>query len=528
MIAAKFQFQTLTNHWRLMIAGVGLTAFLIAAGVSNIAPFAPRFHDEFSYLLAADTLLHGRLANPTPEVWQPFQSFHILLIPSYASKYPIGQGIFVAIGWWTCGLPIAGCWLAAALCAASVTWMLGGVTSRRWALAGGLLVACHPAMQTTWSQSLMSGWLTAAGSAMLAGGVFRLRRRYRFSAAAVCGAGIALLALTRPFEGLVATCISSAVLWSLWRGRSLSFKVRTVLRTAPVAAIPIAAALVLMGMQNYAVSGSVSGMPYQIHEQQYAATPVFVFGRQKTPAMETTGELPQTIHDFHHGWALDGFLERPGVWGWLQGIIEACGTVWGFWVVLAMLPILSVGYWSKFRLARLLAIAVVTQILFSAAVCWIFPHYLSPLLPWLVVLTILGLRRVFRIFVRSHLVRLAQPQRLVGAILVAQLALLMVSAFNMRRDPQRAWALQRSAIAAQFEAREGEHLVLVRYSAEHNPHREWVYNLADLEQSKTLWARDERDEWTEQLTDHYAGSRFIWQLDPDDENPQPTLLSQPF
>ncbi|MCA9132583.1 MAG: hypothetical protein KDA45_05500, partial [Planctomycetales bacterium] len=96
----------------MTVAGV---AFFIAAGITWLCPYAPRVHDEFSYLLAADTLLHGRLANPTPEVWQPFQSFHVILEPAYASKYPLGPGAIIAVGWLLLGTPIAGSWLAAGL-----------------------------------------------------------------------------------------------------------------------------------------------------------------------------------------------------------------------------------------------------------------------------------------------------------------------------------------------------------------------------------------------------------------------------
>ena len=58
-------------------------------------PFIP---DDFSFLLAADTFAHGRLANPTPVMWVHFETIHVDMLPTYMSMYFPGQALVLAAG----------------------------------------------------------------------------------------------------------------------------------------------------------------------------------------------------------------------------------------------------------------------------------------------------------------------------------------------------------------------------------------------------------------------------------------------
>jgi hypothetical protein len=82
-------------------------------------------------------------------------------------------------------------------------------------------------------------------------------------------------------------------------------------------------------------------------------------------------------------------------------------------------------------------------------------------------------------------------------------------------SPPPVRAAARAAIASRLAAIEGKHLVFVRY-APGNVYDDWVYNQADIDGARIVWAR-EMDRWETARTVEYfrRHGRTIWLTEPD-------------
>ena len=164
-------------HPQAAIAVCGLLGLLLPAAYGLAYGIrAPQVHDEFSYLLAAETFAQGRLTNPTPDLPEFFEAEHVLVAPTYASKYPPGQGLALAAGLAFFGHPIWGVWLGCGCFAASLCWMLQAWTSPRWAAVTTVFTVISLGISSYWAQSYWGGMLAACGGALLFGGLRRTCR----------------------------------------------------------------------------------------------------------------------------------------------------------------------------------------------------------------------------------------------------------------------------------------------------------------------------------------------------------------
>jgi hypothetical protein len=474
----------------------------------------PGIHDEFSYLLMADTFAHGRLANPPHPMWVSFETFHVNWFPAYASMYPPAQGLAMAIGQ-LLGHPWIGVLLSGAAMCAAILWMLQGWLPARWAFLGGALAALKFGIAGYWMNSYWGGAVSAIGGALVLGALPRIAKHARVQDALLLGLGLAILANSRPYEGAV-FCLPAAV-WFLWwlAGRTKS-QIAAAQRwrhaAAPVT-IVLALTAAFMGYYNLRLTGSALVMPHVLNTRVYHSAPLFLWERS---GPEKTYRNSQ-FEDFYNGWERDNYHINLGDIGrvtWEK--VFRCGVTY-FWPGL-LLALPALPFALRDRKMRLPLAGIAFGSIAVCVVIWSNAHYAAPLTAAIFLLIVQSIRylRTMRLSVRP--VGLALSRALVLALVFDTTA----ATVHHICDPL-IWPcegdISRQAIAEKLAQTPGKHLIMVRYGQEdeHNIHDEWVYNGAEIDNAKVLWARELDAAQNAKLLAYFK-DRGVWLVTPDDDN----------
>jgi hypothetical protein len=499
-------FRSLAAQGPASILFVGLFAFGLAALASYLRWPEPRIHDEFSYLLAADTFCHGRLTNPPHPLGTYFETFHVNQRPTYCSIYPPAQGLVLACGWLVFGHPLAGVWLGFALACASTCWMLRAWLPPSWALAGSLLATLRIGFfgnDAYWSQSYWGGSVPMLGGALVLGAARRLTASPRMIDGTILALGLALLANSRPFEGAILGLVVAMYLLAAFRGSPS--RIALLRAGLPCAGLLIAAVCWTM-YYNAKLTGRALLMPYVLNGREYSMTPVFIW----QPLAPEPDYHHAAMRSYHLDWAVPAYQHERTLDGYLLELAKRIRSFAGFYLgPLLLVPLAGASWsWRKPQL-RFAFICLATMACAQAATTWFQPHYVAPAAPLVFLLIAEGLRRL-RLW-RWHGKR-------AGATLVATLpffyAILFLCYLTVPRSNVETWPGQRAELLARLERQGGRHVVIVRYSPDHDAHREWVFNGADIDGSPVIWARDMGSAGNSDLLAYY-GDRHIWLLEAD-------------
>jgi hypothetical protein len=278
----------------------------------------------------------------------------------------------------------------------------------------------------------------------------------------------------------------------------------------------LAVGAVATGYYYWRVTGSPFRAGYVVNSAAYSGAPYFLWQKPQ-PAVAYHHDVMRQFYD----WTLAEFRKNFTIRGYLAGALEKAFVWWQFYLgPLLTVPLLALP-WVLTKAKMRLPIAIcATMIAGFALETWTLPHYFAPAASALYVLLVEGMREL----------RLWRPRkRGVGSaivrsipVLACMMIFLRVSAAAVHVQIEPAWPrgnLERARISHQLQDMPGSHLVLVRYGPNHDVDHEWVYNCADIDDAKVVWARDMGNSANQELL-HYFRNRRVWRLDGDDSSPR--------
>lgn len=530
------RFAILAQRRVLAVISVGLLALGLRLALLPILPIPePGIHDEYSHLLLADTLAHGRLANPTHPMWVHFETFHVNWKPTYASMYFPGHALFLALGQVVFGHPFWGVWLSAGLMCAAICWGLQGWLPPSWALMGGLLVVIRLGSFSYWANSYWGGAVPAMGGALVFGALPRIKRDQKIRDALRLGIGTALLVATRPYESLFLLFpIAAALVVCILKDKGVPLRLSLILtRVVFPAGLVVLLSMGALAYYFWRVTGSPWTTPYKINMTTYG---LVYFPWDKIAPITYRHAALQS---FYRGGAVLGMYQfarqHP-----IELMLAKASTIWLFYFG----PVLTVPLiaWIATRdnsspisrESKFLLLTCATTFLGLALIVHVgHPHYLAPLTVVFYALVLLAMQSL-----RQY----KWQNRPTGMFLVRMVPVICMMMFLARTAAPlahvsvgssgiRTWCsedrqnLDRARIMKQLENLPGEHLVIVRYTADHDfILNEWVFNNADIDGSKVIWARDMGAQNVELL--QYFSRRKAWLLEPDNNPPRLSLYAQ--
>jgi hypothetical protein len=504
---------------------VGLTALTVRAALLPILPVPkPGVPDEFGFLLAGDTFAHARLTNPTHNMWIHFETSSIIQKPTYQTFAPPGQGLMLAAGQLMTGNPFWGVWLSAGLMCAATCWMLQAWLPPFWAVLGGLLAAIRLATFSYWVNSYFGGCVAAIGGALVLGALPRIKRHQRLADVLLMGLGFIILANSRPYEGLF-FCLPVAVALLIWmfsqNAPAWKLKFRRV-------AIPLCLMLFItaasVGYYFWRVTGSPLRNPYTVSLEQYFVTPYFPW----QPLRPMPPYHNEILRRSYTGWALDLYQanrEHPVI----ASMIKA-DMLWFFYLgPLLTFPILMLGivlprnfgFKDIGRRTRFLLLVACFTVLGSLLPIFHSPHYVAPLVCVIYALFLTSLQRIRHWHLRDQPTGLAMV-RAMPTVGLALLVLCIGAPALHIPNSSAPWTwcspwnqlVNRALIESHVEKLPGRHLLLVRYSPQHDPKEGWVFNHADIDNSKVVWANDMGPDQNQELIKYFK-DRKVWLVEPD-------------
>ncbi len=410
----------------------------------------------------------------------------------------------------------------------------------------------------------------------------RLHKAPRVRDALGFSIGCGLLATTRPYEGVffLLPVLVALLLWFLQSPNRSVYRARTIRAVLPILLLGLAE-IAGLAYLNHAMTGSPRTFAYQLWDKQQSIVPMFlwqplhvppVYYALQTMQFKTVWEM-EIYRETHTRFLLTiwyvllryskflsfhirpllllplvfwpnprkrRILDRAYIVPWLAfltGILALQFTGSRHqhesqYVVIAFLVLLCACWLRMERssLFGLLSAILLCGIVSAMLTTFWMMNYVPQYSVVLYILIAEGLHRIY-VWRRStgEGAAIVRNVMLSCAGIVLVLAALTMLGIHVGGEEPFYWSsyenrLQaRARVAAWLAEQPGKQLAIVRYAPKHEVLHEWVFNGADLENGKVLWARELDPSWEAALVRHYK-NRHIWLIEPDED----PILIEPY
>jgi hypothetical protein len=331
------------------------------------------------------------------------------------------------------------------------------------------------------------------------------------------GVGLGLHLLIRPFESvflLLCVALYLAPMLRMPDGK------KTLQRVAPVVAACLAVALGITAMQNQSVTGHWTTLPYQLSQYQYGVPASLTFQANQVPHAALT---PQQELGYKSQLAFRG--SGPETWGSYLTRLEYRVRYYRFFF-LPPLYLAILAFVPSMRQRRFAWVGL-TLVLFALGTNF-FPafqlHYVAAVTCLFVLVGVVGLQQIHRW--SPEAAQLLLFLCIAHFVFWYGMHVLDTEDFSMAARSYETWDAinhrnpeRRIVVNEQIAKIPGRVLIFVRYWPQHIFQEEWVYNEADIDGARVVWARDLGEPENEKLR-HYYSDRTVWLLEADARPPK--------
>ncbi len=393
------------------------SAYLYGVALTNDRPLVPRLLDEKTYTVQSRMMANGMLWRPAHPKAEFFETFYIFDRPLYAPKYFPGTammyvpGVWIGFPDWVTSLGIAGA-ISGVLClivmelfdgdglaGVSASLLLLAVNSFHdlgtWVLSHEPCVLCVMVMIFAW---------------------LRWRASHGIGWALLMGFAAGWGAITRPIDAACyALPMAGIIAWDYFSefGRGRRMRIAIDLLCAALAASPF---LVLQGIFDQKVTGSVMHTPYRAYIDKYQPGDAYgVIGTSARPQTNLQQKLDyfdkfilpmENFHTLHSAWEVLWRFRLRHILRW--GIANR--------LALVLLPLGAAMAWFDRRLLVFVVPAPLMLLLYlpNPSYFWYYPVIVAPALATLIVAGGIALSRWIR--PAAVLCLLLAPALAIGAL----------------------------------------------------------------------------------------------------------------